>query len=213
MAIPQGRPGFELSRGAGGRNRAPIRRACAAPRLITVAAMILLTLLTLLALAALALAPRGVAQAAAPLAADATAGDPYVNAAHQAKVPLELLVAIAGAESGYHPWALNIAGRQIYCRSRAEAQRLLAANDNVDVGLMQINWRFWGRRLGLSKNDLLEPRTNLLYGARILRQSLDRDGSLWRRISNYHAGKTHERERYNKEVYAAYMRYLRGQVR
>lgn len=176
-------------------------------RLTAVAAAIMLALLVL------APTPGGLARAAAaPMAAYANAGDPYITAARMANVPLDLLIAIAGVESGYHPWALNIAGRQRYCHSRAEAQALLAVNDNVDIGLMQINWPFWGRRLGVSKNDLLEPRTNLIYGARILRKSLDRDGSLWRRISNYHAGKTRERDRYNKEVYAAYMRYLHGAV-
>jgi hypothetical protein len=141
--------------------------------------------------------------------------DPYVAAANDAGVPLEVLVAVAGAESGYHPWALDIAGRQVFCKSRAEAETVLAntATTNVDIGVMQINWRFWGPRLGVAKNDLLDPRINLLMGARILRDGLNRDGSMWRRISNYHSGARHERDRYNQQVYEAYTRYLRGEVR
>ena len=144
----------------------------------------------------------------------AVESDPYVAAAQQAGVPLEVLVAVAGAESGYHPWALDIEGRQVFCKSRAEAETVLAntATTNVDIGVMQINWRFWGPRLGVAKNDLLDPRINLLMGARILRDSLARDGSMWRRISNYHSGATHERDRYNQQVYHAYERYLRGEV-
>ena len=141
--------------------------------------------------------------------------DPYVAAANAAGVPLDVLVAVVGAESGYHPWALDIEGHQVFCRSRAEAEAVLAntATSNVDIGLMQINWRFWGPRLGVAKTSLLDPRINLTMGARILRDSLSRDGSIWRRISNYHSGSTHERERYNQQVYGAYLRYLRGQVR
>ena len=141
--------------------------------------------------------------------------DPYVAAANDAGVPLEVLVAVVGAESGYHPWALDIEGHQVFCRSRADAEAVLAntATTNVDIGLMQINWRFWGPRLGVAKTSLLDPRINLVMGARILREGLNRDGSIWRRISNYHSGSTHERERYNQQVYNAYTRYLRGEVR
>src|SRR5690242_18348021 len=118
-------------------------------------------------LAGLASLTAGVLLIAASLAAAGGADisdNPYVQAAAQEGVPRDLLVAIAGAESGFHPWALNIDGRQVYCHSRDEAERLLATTDKVDIGLMQINWPFWGPRLGLSKDQLLNPRTNLLYG-------------------------------------------------
>ena len=140
---------------------------------------------------------------------------PYVVAARNADVPADLLIAIAGAESGYHPWALNIKGHQVFCQSREEAENVLASTptDDVDIGLMQINWRFWGPRSGVtSKGDLLDPRTNLAVGAAILKDALSRGGSLWHRISNYHMGGAAERERYNKTVYDAYLRYMRGKI-
>ncbi|HUA35774.1 MAG TPA: lytic transglycosylase domain-containing protein [Candidatus Binataceae bacterium] len=142
--------------------------------------------------------------------------DPYAAAASHAGVALELVVAIAGAESGYHPWALDVDGHQVYCRSREEAEQMLATlsdDANVDIGLMQINLRFWGHRLGVTKFDLLEPRTNLAFGAQILRQGLVRHGTIWRRISNYHSGSKAERERYNQQVYSIYQQYLRGEIR
>jgi len=140
-------------------------------------------------------------------------GDPYIVAAEAEQVPLNLLIAVAGAESGYHPWALNLAGREIYCHTRQEAERLLEKNDKVDIGLMQINWPYWGPRLKISKSELLDPRTNLVYGARILRKCLERGGDVWRRISDYHAGSASTRERYNRRVYSSYLRYLRGEIR
>jgi len=141
------------------------------------------------------------------------ARDPYVAASQSTGVPLELLAAIAGAESAYHPWALNMRGRQVYCRSRAEAERLLNGFDDVDIGLMQINFPRWGRRLGLSKSQLLDPQTNLLAGARILRECLNRSGDLWQRIGSYHSSRPDKRRRYNQEVYKSYLRYVRGEVR
>jgi transglycosylase-like protein with SLT domain len=103
------------------------------------------------------------------------APDPYVAAANEAGVPLPVLIAVVGAESAYHPWALDVEGRQVFCRSRAEAESVLAttATANVDIGLMQINWRFWGPRLGVAKIALLDPALNLRMGARILRDSLE----------------------------------------
>ncbi|HZP45478.1 MAG TPA: lytic transglycosylase domain-containing protein [Candidatus Binataceae bacterium] len=137
-----------------------------------------------------------------------TPADPYLAAAARHHVPVELLAAVAGAESGYHPWALNIHGHEIYCRSKDEALRLLAGTDDVDIGLMQINWPFWGPRLGISKTELLDPRINLMMGARILRQMLARGGNVWRRISDYHSGSPQRRDRYNQLVYSAYLHYL-----
>jgi soluble lytic murein transglycosylase-like protein len=141
---------------------------------------------------------------------------PYVLAARNADVPPDLLIAIVGAESGYHPWALNIKGHQVFCQSREEAESVLAntPTDDVDIGLMQINWHFWGPRSGVaSKGELLDPRKNLELGAAILKDGLSREGSLWHRISNYHSGGARERERYNQQVYQAYLKYMHGKVR
>jgi len=145
--------------------------------------------------------------------ASSSSDELYRQAAIVEGVPLDLLIAVAGAESGYHPWALNIDGQQVYCRSRAEAEGLLARHDHVAIGLMQINWQFWGPRIGLTKERLLDPATNLMIGARILKEGLGRDGSVWERISNYHSGSSHRRDKYNQLVYNSYLRYLRGEIK
>lgn len=144
--------------------------------------------------------------------AAAAASNPYVQAARAARVPLNLLVAIAGTESAYHPWALNLGGREIYCHSRQEAERMAAAaGDNVDLGLMQINYRMWGKRFKLTKSQLLDPLTNLRVGAQILRRCLAGPGSLWRRIGRYHSPSPDKEEHYDQVVYDRYLRYLRGE--
>ncbi len=146
-----------------------------------------------------------------PANAEQRVADPYIVAARDADVPPDLLIAIAGAESGFHPWALNIQGRQVFCQSREEAEGVLETTptDDVDIGLMQINWRFWGARSGVtSRTELLDPRKNLALGAAILKDGLNRGGSLWHRISNYHSGGGRERERYNQMVFSAYLRYM-----
>src|SRR5271169_800467 len=113
------------------------------------------------------------------LAGEGRLQDPYVLAAHDADVPPDLLIAIAGAESGFHPWALNVHGRQVFCQSREEAEGVLETTptDDIDIGLMQINWHFWGARSGVaSRGELLDPRKNLAVGAAILKEGLSRGG-------------------------------------
>jgi hypothetical protein len=144
--------------------------------------------------------------------ADPSSANLYARAAAHEQVPLDVLVAIAGSESGFHPWALNIDGHEVYCHSRAEAEQRLATEDRVSIGLMQINWRYWGPRLGRTKLELLDPETNLIYGARILKEGLGRAGSLWLRISNYHSGSMQERDKYNQLVFRNYRRYLAGEL-
>jgi soluble lytic murein transglycosylase-like protein len=164
------------------------------------------------ALILLASIPAGAQPKAEPDAV-AQSNDPYVAASRASGVPVAVLVAVAGAESGFHPWALNVRGREIYCHSQQEAERILTTTGNVDIGLMQINWPFWGPRLGVSKLALLDPRTNLLYGARILKEPLSRGGNFWQRLSDYHSGNPQARDRYNQRVYNVYLAYMRGQIK
>ena len=65
-------------------------------------------------------------------------------------LPSSVVEGIIQVESGGNPWALHVGigkGYAFYPRSAAEARRFLAVSlaltDNVDVGLMQINWRTW----------------------------------------------------------------------
>ena len=100
-------------------------------------------------------------------------------------------------ESSGRPWALHVGvgkGYAFYPRSRREARRFLAValalTDNVDIGLMQVNWRTWSRmarRLGLDAYDLLDPQTNLQMGCRILAQALATRGAFEARLGRYHS--------------------------
>jgi len=141
-------------------------------------------------------------------------GDLYFKAAEESGIPVNVLVAIAGAESAWHPWALNVSGREIYCASQEAALAAANAADDVDIGLMQINYRIWGERLGLSKAQLLDPLTNLMAGAKILKACLGvrpadaGPAEVWKCIAIYHSRKTGAGARYNRRVYNTYLNYL-----
>jgi hypothetical protein len=93
-----------------------------------------------------------------PVQCWAFSADVFLRASAATGIPVELLLAISHVESGFHPHAINMSGQPYFPSSRNEALRLLVrSGDNVDIGLMQVNWGFWGDKFGLSKAELLDP--------------------------------------------------------
>ena len=128
-------------------------------------------------------------------------------------LPSSVVEGIIRVESGGNPWALRVGigkGFAFHPRDRHEARRFLAValalTDNVDIGLMQVNWRTWRQdilALGLTPYDLLDARTNMKVGCRILAEALSTRGSFEARLGRYHS-RSRERGRwYVKRVLAA----------
>jgi soluble lytic murein transglycosylase-like protein len=103
----------------------------------------------------------------------------YQDAGNRYQVSPWLLWAIAKAESGLDPSALN--------HNR---------NGTVDVGLMQIN-SIWANQLGETWKSLHDPCTNVMAGAWILSQCMQDYGYTWKAVGCYHS-RTPER----RDVYA-----------
>ena len=128
-------------------------------------------------------------------------------------LPSAVVEGIIVVESGGNPWALHVVigkGYAFYPRSLAEARRFLtvslALTDNVDIGLMQINWRTWGRTiraLGLDAYDLLDARTNMEIGCRVLAQALAGRGPFLARLGRYHSRRPERGRWYARRVMAA----------
>jgi soluble lytic murein transglycosylase-like protein len=135
--------------------------------------------------------------------------DVFTRASSATGIPVELILAVSHVESGFHPHAINVAGRPFQPSSRGEAEWILSrSGDNVDIGLMQINWGHWGKRFGLSKIDLLDPRLNVLLGARILEYCV-RAGGSWRKgVALYHSPHEARQQEYVEKVWQSYRRVL-----
>ena len=107
------------------------------------------------------------------------------------------------------PWALNRQGHPFIPSSLTEAKDILGGSlakgiRNIDVGLMQVNVRWQGHRVGRPE-DLLDPETNLRVGADILAESIESaPGNLVLGIGRYHAGFQDEARayRYGRRVLA-----------
>lgn len=102
----------------------------------------------------------------------------WTQAAQQYGVSAQLLYAVASAESGLNPRAINSSHK--------------ARTGTVDIGLMQINSGHLGRlaAVGISEASLYEPCTNIKVGAWLLADAFARHGVSWNAVGSYNAACT-----------------------
>jgi hypothetical protein len=135
--------------------------------------------------------------------------DVFLRASAATGIPVELLLAISHVESGFHPHAINMSGQSYFPSSRNEALRLLRrSGENVDIGLMQVNWGFWGDKFRLSKSEVLDPQFNVLVGAKILEHCVRVRGSWWKGVGIYHSPHDALQREYVEKVWRSYRRVL-----
>jgi hypothetical protein len=116
--------------------------------------------------------------------------DVLEDASSQAGIAVDLLAAVAWAESKMLPYAFNVEGKAYYFTSREQALKALkrVETGDVDIGLFQVNYRLWGEPLGLKKEDLLNSRVCAIVGAMILKYNLQRYKDPWVAVGRYHSG-------------------------
>lgn len=106
------------------------------------------------------------------------------------EVPPTLLQAIVLAESGDHPFALNIDGRSYFPSSAAEAAAVLATTAGgarADIGCAQVSMRFHARFFEGVANGPFDPPSNLAYAAWLLKNHHRRHGSWAVAVAHYHS--------------------------
>ena len=127
----------------------------------------------------------------------------YSMVAREAGVPPAVLYGVALQESSLlfslagerrslpWPWTLNVAGSPARLATRSQAEERLRAAlrsgiRNVDVGPMQVNWRYHEERLG-SVRRALDPFWNLRVGAELLRTHYAASRDWHVAVGHYHA--------------------------
>lgn len=146
-------------------------------------------------------------------------GTVFENVGLEKNIDPHLLYAVALAESAYspvknargaapYPWTLRLPNKPIYAPSKAHATeelfKVLKYTSSVDVGLMQINWR-WHKHRVKRPEDLLDPLTNVRIGADILLENIRRSPSdLVAALGRYHSHSVKKRNQYGLTVYYIY---------
>ena len=160
-----------------------------------------------------------VASTAAWCAEDLPPG--YRSVAAECGVPAALFYALALAESGTRidaalrpwPWTLNVAGEGRMFVSRAAAwaelrQALAAGERSIDIGVMQVNWRYHREALQ-DPWQALDPYYNLRVAAGILVDCHELRGDWWEAVGCYHAPQAAERaSRFRDRVRAHWRRLV-----
>lgn len=124
----------------------------------------------------------------------------YQRVALEEAVPEKILFAVALVESRNRwgrkslpwPWTLNVKGKPMFFRTRQEAEakllsEVMKGNESIAIGIMQIYWKHHKDKF-LRPTQLLDPMTNLRYGARYLRQQYVTEGDWYLAIGQYHSG-------------------------
>jgi hypothetical protein len=128
--------------------------------------------------------------------------DELEYASTQAGIPVDLLAAVAWAETTIFPYAINLRGKTYYFTSRTQALKALKRikTGDVDIGLFQVNYRLWAEPLGLKKEDLLDTRVCAMMGAMILKYNLQRHRDPWVAVGRYHSGDLGRMKAYQTKV-------------
>jgi soluble lytic murein transglycosylase-like protein len=153
---------------------------------------------TLLPIAALAAFTFNAAHATPPeeAAESRTCEREMMRAAAKYGVPVGMLYSVGLAETGkrgsLQPYAMNVEGRAVFSKSAAEAmQRFEVARRSgaklIDLGCMQIN-HYFHRDNFTSLESMLNPRDNVDYAARFLKELKGRHESWTMAVARYHAG-------------------------
>lgn len=124
-------------------------------------------------------------------------------------IPSGLLKSIARVESGNKPYALNIAGRPIIVNSKEEAASIVrfyqnAGITNIDLGIAQINLRWHGKHFS-SISEMLEPKSNLEYAAKLLNELYRKHGSWCKAVRHYHSANPDYHKKYSRKVLIAWL--------
>ncbi|MBI1308522.1 MAG: transglycosylase SLT domain-containing protein [Proteobacteria bacterium] len=89
------------------------------------------------------------------------------------------------------------------------AQRFLSSGyTNLDIGMMQINWRVHGSHFA-TLHQAFNVDSNLAYAVQYLLENRDSGRDWWGLVGRYHSGTAYYANRYIRNVYAMYLRIHR----
>ena len=134
----------------------------------------------------------------------------YIGAVEQKnRIPKGLLSAIAGIESDFNPYAVNIAGKTVIASNQEEAAKTIknAVNQgvtNIDIGIAQINYR-WHKDKFRNIEEMINPTANIEYAAKLLSSLFKQHGTWHKAIRHYHSANPNHHKQYSRKVVIAWL--------
>ncbi|WP_277657265.1 lytic transglycosylase domain-containing protein [Seleniivibrio woodruffii] len=111
-------------------------------------------------------------------------------ASQRTGIPEWLILSIAHVESGFNPYAVNVAGKSYQPKTKEEAYAIIRnailAGKSFDVGVMQVN-SFWFKKYNIPYHYGLDLQNSFVMGAEILREEILRNGNNWLSVGYYHS--------------------------
>ena len=125
------------------------------------------------------------------------------------QIPSGLLAAIAKLESNTQAYALNVNGNAVFNKSLEEASRLVKKElasglKNIDLGVMQLNYRWHGDKFN-NVTQMLIPENNIKYAASLLKSLKVKHGSWHKAIRYYHSARPEHHRKYSRKVVAYWL--------
>jgi F0F1-type ATP synthase membrane subunit c/vacuolar-type H+-ATPase subunit K len=138
------------------------------------------------------------------------------------ELPAGLLMAVALTETGRRvgdvltpwPWSINAAGEGAWLKHRRaaieRAHALQASGvESIDVGCMQVNLK-WHPAAFHSLESAFDPRTNVAYAARHLKELRTRSRDWLEAAGRYHSADPVQARRYLSRLHRNWMSVLDG---
>ncbi|BBJ32484.1 transglycosylase SLT domain-containing protein [Rickettsia sp. R2] len=127
------------------------------------------------------------------------------------EIPSGLLAAIASVESGLKPYAIGVSGKSVKASSKEEAKQIIKQYlakgiTNIDIGIMQINWRWHAKEFDQDLDDMLNPLQNIMYAAQLLKSLHEKHQSWQKAVRYYHSAKDEHHRKYSKAVLVSWLK-------
>ena len=127
------------------------------------------------------------------------------------KIPSGLLAAIASVESGLKPYAIGVSGKSVKASSKEDAKKIIKQYlakgiTNIDIGIMQINWRWHSKEFDQNLDDMLNPSQNIMYAAQLLKSLHEKHQSWQKAVRYYHSAKDEYHRKYSKAVLVSWLK-------
>ena len=130
----------------------------------------------------------------------------------QHHIPAGLLTAIANVESGFKPYAINIDGNSLFASNASEATKVVEnalsqGVTNIDIGIMQINYR-WHKKNFTNVKEMLNPKVNIKYAGELLSSLRKKHGNWHKAIRYYHCALPTHYRKYSRKIVLEWLKYV-----